>query len=94
MISARANRAAAAVAIGLSSLAFMVVLAAILAGVPPQPDENGWAHLWQLLMAAQVPLLLLFLLSADWKKGQAVLLFALQLAAIGLACLPVWLAGY
>jgi hypothetical protein len=47
-----------------------------------------------LLMAAQLPLVVLFIATADWRTRMPALLVAVQLAAIALACLPVWLAGY
>jgi hypothetical protein len=45
-------------------------------------------------MAAQLPLLLIFVVTADWRKRSTALLISAQLFAIGLACFPVWLAGY
>jgi len=78
----------------LSALAFGLVVANIVAGTPPQADENCRAHIWQLLMGAQLPLVILFIATADWRSRTPALLVAAQLAAIALACLPVWVAGY
>lgn len=94
MMQAHLNRIALFVPLVLSALAFLLVVANILAGVAPQPDENASAHIFQLLIAGQTPLLGLFLLSADWRTRWPLLLFAAQLAAIGIALTPVWLAGY
>jgi hypothetical protein len=77
-----------------SALAFALVMTNILLGVPPQPDENTSAHIWQLLMAAQLPLVVLFLATAEWRSWFPLLLFGMQVAAIVAACVPVWLAGY
>jgi hypothetical protein len=76
-----------------SVAAFALVIANIVAGVRPQPDENTSAHLFQLLIAGQIPFIGLFAATTDnWHY--AARLIALQLLAIGLAFLPVWVAGY
>ena len=93
-MTARLNRIGAVVPLIFSALAFATVMANVLAGVPPQPDENASAHLWQLLMAGQLPLIALFLLTADWRSRKPVLIAGLQVFAIAMAALPVWLAGY
>jgi hypothetical protein len=88
------NRITLILPLVLSALAFALVMISVLSGVPPQPDENASAHIWQLLMAAQLPLVVLFLATADWRSWSPALLFGLQVAAIAAACAPVWLAGY
>lgn len=90
----RVNRISAIVPLVLSTIAFALVMANILAGVPPKPDEDASAHLWQLLMAGQLPVILVYLISADWRSWSPALVFGAQLAGIALACIPVWLAGY
>ncbi len=94
MTRSRVNRLSLALPLLLSALAFGLVVANIVAGTPPQADENGSAHIWQLLMGAQLPLVILFIATADWRSRTPALLVAAQLAAIALACLPVWVAGY
>ena len=94
MTQAKIKKIAAIIPLVFSAIAFVLVVANILAGVPPQPDENASAHIWQLLMLAQLPFILLFVVTADWRERTPVLLVALQLVGIALACLPVWLAGY
>ena len=91
---ARVNRIAAVLPLVLSVLALALVTANILMGVRPQPDENTSAHLWQLLMIAQLPFILLFAATADWSRRTPALVIALQTFGIAVACLPVWLAGY
>jgi hypothetical protein len=64
-------------------------------GTAPQPDENAAAHVWQLVMAAQLPLLAIF--AVKWlpeapKPAAGVL--AVQLAAILAAMAPVALLGW
>ena len=94
MTRADINRALLILPLMFSGIAFAVVIANVAAGVPPQADENASAHIWQLLMVAQLPLVLVFLATADWRTWTPALLFGLQLAAIAAACAPVWLAGY
>lgn len=50
----------------LSLIAFLTVLIGYTQ--PPLPDEGALAHIFQLSIAALVPMILLFLASADWKK--------------------------
>jgi uncharacterized membrane protein len=94
MTRAQINRFTGLLPLLLSLLAFAIVMANILAGARPQSDENASAHLWQLLMVSQLPLILLFIATADWRSRATALLIGLQLLGIVLACLPVWLAGY
>ena len=86
---------AAAVAIGLSILAAAVVAANVAAGVPRQADEGVSAHLFQLAMAAQLPLLVLTLAVSDWTRPRPVLLIAAaQIAAPALAIGFLAWSGY
>ncbi len=81
--------------IGLSLFALAIVLGNLAAGAPPQPDENTWAHLFQLAMAAQVPLFLIFLVTADWSRvRQTTLLLCAQLCSAALAFGALWWSGY
>lgn len=93
-MTARVSRIAAVTALGCSALAFALVMANIMLGVRPQPDEDASAHIWQLLVGSQLPLLLLFVLTADWRARSTYVLFAVQLLALTAACVPVFLAGY
>ena len=94
MTRSTVNRITLVLPLVLSALAFALVMTNILLGVPPQPDENTSAHIWQLLMAAQLPLVVLFLVTAEWRSWSPALLFGTQVAAIVAACFPVWAAGY
>ncbi len=72
----------------------VVVIAIAVSGTKRQPDEGAAAHLWQLLMAGQLPILAWFAfqwLKRDFKAGLLVL--AVQIAAFVAALLPVWLLG-
>ena len=46
-------------AMSLGALATIVIHLAFF-GTEPQPDEGAAAHLWQLLMAGQVPIIFFF----------------------------------
>lgn len=72
----------------------VVLVAIAVAGAKRQPDEGAAAHIWQLLLAGQLPILgwfALHWLRRDLKAGLAVT--GLQIAAFAAALLPVWLLG-
>jgi len=76
------------------ALATLLVFAA-LHGTAPQADEGTAAHLWQLLMAAQLPIVLFF--AIKWvprSPGQALAILALQGVAALAALAPVFLLGW
>ena len=84
-----------ATAIALSAFAAAIVIGNVAAGAPPQADENAWAHLFQLAMAAQIPLVLLVLGLADWRQKQRVLiLLGLQIVAAAAAFALLAWSGY
>jgi hypothetical protein len=77
----------------MSLAALAVVLVHIaLSGTAPQADEGTAAHLWQLLMAAQVPIVAFF--AIRWlpqSPRYASLMLALQVVAALAALAPVYL---
>jgi hypothetical protein len=80
----------------LAALATVLLAVAFGATAPPprgvRPDEGMGAHLFQLLMVAQVPLILFFIirwLHGSVKSGMQVLL--VQAAAAVAALAPVFL---
>ena len=78
------------VAMSLGALATVLVFVA-LHGTAPQADEGAAAHLWQLLMAAQVPIVLFFGIKwAPQSPRQAVSILALQVGAALAAMAPVF----
>ena len=81
--------------IAMSLGALSVVLIAMATGIAkPQADEGAAAHIWQILIAGQLPFLGWFVLrwlKRDPKAGLSVL--ALWIVAFGAALLPVWLLG-
>ncbi len=80
----------------MSVAALSIVLgSAAMFGVARQADEGTAAHLWQILIAGQIPLIVFFAvrwIPAQHKKGLFVL--ALQLSAVLAAMFPVWWLGW
>lgn len=79
--------------LAMSLAALSIVLWHIAAaGIAPQADEGTAAHLWQLLIVAQAPVLLVFLIKWLPKAPkQAVCVLALQAAAVLAAIAPVFI---
>mgnify|MGYP003450675642 CR=1 FL=1 len=77
----------------LSLGALSVVLAYLVVnGTAPQADEGAAAHIWQLLMAAQVPIIIYFALKwVPQSPKQGAVALALQLGGAFTAALPVYL---
>ena len=73
----------------------MIVWFVAVHGLVHQPDEGAQAHLWQLLVAGQVPLVAYFALR--WlprARRSALVVLALQAAAVMLlAVTPLWVLG-
>ncbi|MFN2602180.1 MAG: hypothetical protein ABR582_05425 [Gemmatimonadaceae bacterium] len=79
------------VTMSLVALAIVLIYLA-LNGPAPQRDEETAAHLWQLLMAAQAPIVLFF--AVKWlpqSPRKALLVLGLQVAAAIAAMAPVFL---
>jgi len=79
------------VAMSLAALGTVLIFIA-LHGTAPQADEGAAAHIWQLLMAAQAPIVLFF--AIKWvpeSPRHAVPVLALQIAAALAAMAPVFL---
>jgi len=78
------------------SVAALVLLGVVAAssGLVREPDEGAVAHIWQLLIAGQSPILAYFLIR--WLPRlprSTVYVFALQLAAALAAMAPVHFLG-
>ena len=75
----------------VAAAAVVAILAHIsVAGTAPQADEGTAAHIWQLLMVLEVPLVALF--TIRWlpeAPRQALMVLGLQFLAIGAALAPV-----
>ena len=78
------------VVMSLAALATVMAYATMF-GTARQADEGTAAHLWQLLMAGQLPVVAFF--AIKWlpaEPRQAVPVLALQLGAALAALFPVW----
>lgn len=82
------------VAMSLGALT-MIVWFVAAHGVVHQPDEGAQAHLWQLLVAGQVPLVAYF--AFRWlpiaRQPAAVVLVVQAAAILLLAIAPLWALG-
>jgi hypothetical protein len=80
----------------MSSAALLTIAVHIAqAGITAQADEGSAAHVWQLLMAGQLPVVAVFALK--WLPAaprQAVGILALQVGAMVAAAAPVALLGW
>ena len=77
-------------AMSLAALATVLVHVALF-GAAPEADEGTAAHIWQILMAAQLPIMVFF--AIKWllrAPRQAVLVLALQAGAALAALAPVF----
>jgi len=89
MISQRINRVSFYVALVLSVTALLCVLSGYF--TPPQTEEGDAAHIFQLSIVALVPTLLVFLVTADWRKGlQSARALAIPAAAVVLAFVALY----
>ncbi len=89
------KRPSAWLPIAMSALALFVVLGHIgIYGLAHEIDEGAGAHIWQLMMTIQIPIVAYFLirwLPADSKRAVHVLM--LQVVAALAALAPVYLLG-
>jgi len=77
------------IAMSLLALASVLIHLA-LHGPAPQPDEGSVAHIWQILMAGQLPIVLFFAIKwipQSTRLGVSILV--LQLVAALAALVPV-----
>ena len=82
------------VAMSLGAFAMIAWYVAVH-GVVHQSDEGAQAHLWQLLVAGQVPLIGYFAVTWLPRAGRpALVVLAVQVAAVMLlAIAPLWALG-
>lgn len=76
------------------SLCALATIAAFIAlhGTAPQADEGAAAHIWQILMVSQIPIMLFF--AVKWvprMPRQALPILILQIGAALAAMAPVFL---
>ena len=79
----------------MSVAAFLVVAVQVARfGAARDADEGAAAHLWQLLMVAQIPVIVVF--AAKWLRRtprEACAILALQFVAALAAAAPVYFLG-
>jgi hypothetical protein len=76
------NRVSGKAVIVLSLIALFTVLSGFLQ--PPQSDEGAAAHIFQLSILALVPMIFVFLATADWKRPLRILTRPLAVPATAL----------
>ena len=84
----------APVAMSAAALAIVLLYAAVH-GTQAQPDEGAAAHIWQLLMAGQLPIIAYF--AIKWlpqSPRRAALVLGLQVGAALAAAAPIFLMGW
>ena len=86
----RRPRAVVPVAMSAAALAVLIAYVA-LNGTAQQEDEGAAAHIWQILMAGQLPVIGFF--AIKWlplERKPALQVLALQFTAAMAAIFPVW----
>ncbi|GER91775.1 hypothetical protein KDW_59370 [Dictyobacter vulcani] len=79
--------------VAMSLVALTLVLGNIaLFGIARQADEGAAAHIWQLLMALQIPIIAFFAIKhLPRQPKQVSLVLAIQILCALIACAPVFL---
>ena len=95
-IASRIRQPTAFIPIAMSAAALGTVLYHIVTvGTAPQPDEGAAAHIWQLLMAGQVPVVLFYAVKSLSEGSKTALpILALQVGAAVAAVAPIYLLGW
>ena len=92
-MGATLKRPTALIPLTMSIAALSLVLGHIaIFGAARQADEGAAAHVWQLLMAGQIPVITVF--AIKWlprTPGPALLVLGLQAVAVLAAAAPVFL---
>jgi hypothetical protein len=92
MDATQLKRPSAFMPIGMSAAAITTIIVHVaIAGTARQADEGTAAHIWQLLMAGQLPVIAFF--AIKWlpvEPRQTLLVLAFQAAAGVAAVFPVW----
>ena len=91
MLCKKINRVSAIAPLVMSALAFVLVLIAVGTGWDAgRTDEGSAAHIFHLLIALQLPFVVTYLLTANWKRLMPVAFtLSCQVVAIALAFAPV-----
>ena len=86
------RRPSAVVPVAMSAAALAVLIAYVaLNGTAQQEDEGAAAHIWQILMAGQLPVIGFFVIKwLPLERKPALQVLALQFTAALAAIAPVW----
>jgi hypothetical protein len=86
------RRPSALIPVAMSAAALATVIGyAVMFGVARQADEGAAAHVWQILMAGQLPVVAFFLIKwLPTEPRRALPVLALQVGAALAAMFPVW----
>ena len=78
------------IAMSVAAIALLTVALTTGWGKGPPGDEGAAAHLWQLLVGLQVPLIVVFLATSDWRKPLGLFaILGLQVLGLLVAMAPV-----
>ena len=89
-----ATRASAFVPVVMSAAALLIVALALALGSARQADEGAAARIWQLLIAAQLPIVGYFAFKWLAIAGrQGLIILAIQVIALAAAVAPVFVLG-
>ena len=92
----RMKRAIGYAPIAMSLVALVIVLYGIAKYGAHPPKDEGWeAHVFQILMVAQIPIIVLYIVAAGSKSFVRILpVLGLQALAWLAACGTLYLAGF
>lgn len=78
------------IAMSVLAIALLVLAMTTGWGQGPPGDEGAAAHLWQLLVGLQIPLIVGYLATADWRRPLGIMtILGLQILGLALAITPV-----
>ncbi|HSL24084.1 MAG TPA: hypothetical protein VK886_21300 [Vicinamibacterales bacterium] len=86
------TRPSALIPVAMSAAALVTIIVYVaMFGTARQSDEGTAAHIWQLLMAAQVPIVAFFAIRwVPTQPGPGLAILAVQIGAALAALFPVW----
>jgi len=78
------------IVMSVAAIALLILALTTGWGKGPPGDEGAAAHLWQLLVGLQVPLIVAFLATADWRRPLRIFaILGLQVLGLLVAMAPV-----
>jgi hypothetical protein len=96
-VSPRIHNFSRVAPIVMSLLSLALIIEGLMQfGLHHREVDEGWqAHLFQLLMLLQVPIVALFVATANWKHpSRALLVLGLQAAAWSMTMGALYIAGF